>query len=592
MRFVFAACVFGLLTGACSAAEPHWIRIQSPNFEIYSTGSENSTRDTLRQFEQVRAFFLSTLPTKDEKPLPVRIVVFNSLKEYEPYRLNEFATAYYYGGAERDTIVMSHGGSENFPTAIHEYVHLVVRHAGVTLPPWLNEGLAEFYSTLHPLGSKVVVGEIIPGRLAEMQSEKWIPLAVILAADQNSPYYNEKNKAGSLYNEGWALTHMLSLSPEYRPKWREFVRAILDGKGSAEALTATYGKPLEAIEDDLSYYVRRRLFLAGTFDGQLEKVNQQFAPESAPAFDVKLMLLELAGRPGKEQEAEQQLQKLSAEEPSRPEPYLQLGYLAWRRGGNAEAQEQFEKAFGLGGRSTKMLWDYGRMIESSHPADAVRVLNELTALEPARRDVRIELAAALLNAGRASNSVETILALGKCTPEEAPRCLNVATYAYLKLNDRENAKDAAELYLKFATSPDDRQRAQQVLDFLKQPQQVVPSQRDLDDHLDDHLDDRGRPRLARRNVPEAAGEGVGAAPARVASDLSVAGSLVELVCGDVVKVVLETSAGKKALVIEDPAKIVATGRADGVQLSCGPQKPVPVRVDYDAAGTVRVIHFD
>jgi predicted Zn-dependent protease len=121
-----------------------------------------------------------------------------------------------------------------------------------------------------------------------------------------------------------------------------------------------------------------------------------------------------------------------------------------------------------------MLWDYGRMIESSRPADAVRVLNELTAREPARRDVRIELAAALLNAGRASDSVETILALGNCTPEEAPRCLSVATYAYLKLNDRDNAKDAAELYLKFATSPDDRQRAQQVLDFLKQPRQGIP----------------------------------------------------------------------------------------------------------------------
>jgi len=120
MRSLAAACIYALLTFPASASDPRWIRIQSPNFELYSTASERSARETLEEFEQVRAFFLNTLPTKDQKPLSVRIVTFNSVKEYEPYRFNEFATAYYYPGAERDTIVMSHGGSENFPTAIHE----------------------------------------------------------------------------------------------------------------------------------------------------------------------------------------------------------------------------------------------------------------------------------------------------------------------------------------------------------------------------------------------------------------------------------------------------------------------------------------
>src|SRR5262249_246464 len=119
MRFLAAAYTLALFTSSATAGDPRWIRIQSPNFELSSTTRERSARETLEEFEQVRAFFLNTLPTKDQKPLPVRIVTFNSDKEYEPYRLNEFATAYYHPGAERDTIVMSHGGSENFHTAIH-----------------------------------------------------------------------------------------------------------------------------------------------------------------------------------------------------------------------------------------------------------------------------------------------------------------------------------------------------------------------------------------------------------------------------------------------------------------------------------------
>ncbi len=444
MRFLAAASIYALSICSAFAAEIHWIRIQSPNFELYSTASERSARETLEEFEQVRAFFLNTLPTKDQKPLPVRIVTFNSAKEYEPYRFNEFATAYYYPGAERDTIVMSHGGSETFPTAIHEYVHLVIQHAGVKPPPWLNEGLAEFYSTLRPLGGKIVVGDIIPGRLAALQTEAWVPLSVILGVDHSSPYYNEKNKAGSFYNEGWALTHMLSLTGEYRPKWSQVVAEIIKGKDSAEALPEVYGKPLSVIDQDLQNYLRGNRFLAGTFDARLEKVNQSFAAEPAPLFDVKLMLLDLNERRGKERETEEQIEKLSAEQPSRPEPYAQLGYLAWRRRGSREAEKQFAKAFELGGRSTRMLWDYGRMIESSRPAEAVQVLDELTALEPARRDVKIELAAALLNAKRPDDSVKTLLTLGGCTPEEAPRCVGVATYAYLKLNDRVKAAATAK----------------------------------------------------------------------------------------------------------------------------------------------------
>ena len=98
---------------------------------------------------------------------------------------------------------------------MHEYVHLVARHAGLKFPPWLNEGTAELYSTIRMQGDKVLVGDLIPARIQALKSDEWVPLSVILSAGPDSPYYNEKNKAGSLYNEGWALVHMLQLSPDY-----------------------------------------------------------------------------------------------------------------------------------------------------------------------------------------------------------------------------------------------------------------------------------------------------------------------------------------------------------------------------------------
>jgi hypothetical protein len=144
----------------------------------------------------------------------VRIVAFGSKKDYEPYRFNEFASAYYHPGTERDYIVMSETGIDTFPIAVHEYMHLVMRHADLNFAPWMNEGFAELYSTLKPMGDQVLIGSLIPGRVRALREDKWIPLSVILAADRDSPYYNEKARAGSLYNEGWALIHMLSLSKD------------------------------------------------------------------------------------------------------------------------------------------------------------------------------------------------------------------------------------------------------------------------------------------------------------------------------------------------------------------------------------------
>ena len=279
----------GLITliAVSTAAEPRWIVMRLGNFEVFSTAGERATRDTVRQFQQARNFFNQALPSLQGGDVPVRVVVFGSKKEYEPYKFNEFAAAYYHSSGQHDYIVMSSAGAENFPIAVHEYVHLLVRHSGIKLPIWLNEGLAELYSTIRPMGDKVLVGDIIPGHMQWLLTEKWTPLPIILAAGHDSPYYNEKNKAGSLYNESWALTHMLVLSDEYRGGFTKMLAAILSGTPSEQALTATYGKPIGQIQKELNAYPLQ----GGLFPAGLDKIGDKIEPEAAPEIDVLLTLV-------------------------------------------------------------------------------------------------------------------------------------------------------------------------------------------------------------------------------------------------------------------------------------------------------------
>ena len=131
------------------AADPKWIRMPSPGFEIYSSAGEGNTRRVLRHFELASEFFAQVTGTVPAKAEPVRVIVFGSKKEYEPYRPNEFAAAFYLGGAARDYIVLGGTSDDVFPIAVHEYVHLIVQNAGTRLPPWLSEGLAEQIGRAH-----------------------------------------------------------------------------------------------------------------------------------------------------------------------------------------------------------------------------------------------------------------------------------------------------------------------------------------------------------------------------------------------------------------------------------------------------------
>ncbi len=83
------------------------------------------------------------------------------------------------------------------------------------MPIWLNEGMAEVYSTLKRDGGQIRVGSVPQGRDILLWQKKWLPLAALVALARDSGEYNEKDRAGVFYAQSWLLTHMLMLSPEY-----------------------------------------------------------------------------------------------------------------------------------------------------------------------------------------------------------------------------------------------------------------------------------------------------------------------------------------------------------------------------------------
>ncbi len=274
--------------------------MSSPNFELLTTAGSSDARRTVEYFEQVRGFFVQGRDVKVDTKLPVTIVLFRNEKEFKPYSTNEVAIAYYVGDNSRDYIVMGHTGNQVRPTAVHEYIHLLLRRLDINVPIWLNEGMAEVYSTISPLANKIAVGAVPEGRAWALQ-DKWLPLTTVLSVGYKSPEYNKKQHAGMFYAQSWMLVHMLMLGHDYRSGFSKFLAMVIEdgtAEGCASAFEKVYGKSPGEVEKDLAAYYRSGARKVAVFDTRFEKIGG-LEPASAEEFTVDLHLARILAASGR-----------------------------------------------------------------------------------------------------------------------------------------------------------------------------------------------------------------------------------------------------------------------------------------------------
>ena len=145
-------------------------------------------------------------------------------------------------------------------------------------------------------------GSVMLGRLQALSRDAWVPMETILAADQSSPYYNETKQAGSLYNQSWALVHMLATTQPFIKFW-ELIEAVQKGTPSVKAIEAVYGNSFPEIEKDLKFYIKSNSFKRLVMKLKLDGV-EKLAAQPADMFDVREAQAEiLMGLKAKQAEA-------------------------------------------------------------------------------------------------------------------------------------------------------------------------------------------------------------------------------------------------------------------------------------------------
>jgi tetratricopeptide (TPR) repeat protein len=560
-------------------AEPDsgWSLVRSSHFEVYSQAGEMRGRAALLWFEQLHAFFEQS-GMNQPATAPVRVIGFRSVKEYGAYRLRPSADAYYIGTENRDYIVMPSLAPGDFPIAAHEYVHEVLHRNGKKFPLWLNEGLAEFFSTLR-IGEKgCEIGGDLPAHSQILQRRAWAPFSELLAITADSLSMRGREEKELVYAQSWALTEMLALSPEYASRFLE----LMAGKRTFASL---YGRSLEAITKDVHAWIADRKFARATLPGISVRAIMPEASE-LPPFAARKLMAELLAAMGELDRAEAAYRDLAHESPGNPEVQAAAGMIAMRKGDRQKAREAWKFAIDEGVADAGLCYRYAMLAqEAGLKTDEIRpALERAVALKPDFDDARYSLGLMESNAGEYEAALVQLRAMKTVTSGRAYGYWVAVAYALTQLDRRDEAKAATQEAMKHAASAAERKRASE-LAYMTETDVAVQFTRDAN----------GQPQLVMTRIPHGSRNWNPFIEQR--DDIRrVEGQLRTIECGNnkITAMGVDTAHGSLRLAVPDPSRVLM--RNAPAEFLCGQQSAQAVQIEYaiskeGADGILRGMEF-
>ena len=585
------------LAAEAGVSAPAWVKMDSPHFELFTNAGERSGRRTILYFEQVRDFFLKTGNVGNVPSFPVRIIRFRSPREFEPYRPYKAASAFYMSSPKRDLIVMGTSDRQTKNAAVHEYVHLLVKHSGAELPVWLNEGLAELYSTLEPQGKQVAFGKAA----RVLGDRQWLPLEELMSVDYDSSHFDERDRTKVFYAQSWALTHMLCLSKQYRERFYDFLKGV-DGDTGEEAFRWVYGKTLDQVESDFKRYVVQKRLPETVYEIRLNKSAEKPKVQPATETEVSLVKAGLLVGLNKREQALEIYRDLARRHPGDWRIPEALGYLASYSGDGESARRHFAKAVKLEAANPRLYYDFALLLQEGdgEPEAIKAALRKAITLKPDFDDGHRLLGSILLLEGKPGMALSQLMRVKHLSRQEAVPHYRTVAQLYHRLGRLEAARQAAALSRKYARSPEEVDSAEELMEWIgvgneDAPEEAPPlaaAEAPGTASFAPHQEESDQP----SNAPPAT-SGAHMAPSRV----EVQGSFSRLDClGQRARLHLLVEGKPLALAILDAAAVTVSGPEGGlVELSCGKQEPRPVTIEYQpsedadfgTAGIVKAIQI-
>lgn len=362
----------------------------------------------LTKFEGMRSTLAQVLPPGPMEPTErIEIVLFDRQKDYEELGSSvRGSQAYFTTQLAADLepqpvlVLQSELANEGLATFLHELSHRFLRQRYRDLPVWLNEGLAQFYSTLRVQDGTIRVG----GRLRSLDFTElpyvwaaWyedshqiqIPamdapsVRDLIDADASAFYAGareegasskEARKHAAFYAGAWKLVQLLMHGPDVgaRTRFQSFLAALERGERAKPAFHEAFGaEGFARLEQQFhAYLMEVRLGVGVT----AYRIPAAAPPEREVGMsDAEVHLLWARLRPWNQastRAVEQELEEAHARNPASPEAYFRRATFRLQLADFDGARRDF--ALALAARPDEPRYLYGLLLWCIWKADRSR----------------------------------------------------------------------------------------------------------------------------------------------------------------------------------------------------------------------------
>lgn len=403
---VFLAAVSVLLSGgwwATNAARDSWISVRSKHLFVVGNAGEKEIQQVATRLEQFRDAVSQVFPNAGlNERVPTTVIVFKNDDSFSPFKTSENNAGYFQPGQDVNYITLStesRGDQDSINIGFHEFTHLLVNTSFGQVPPWLNEGLAEFYSTLN-FGSdrKVILGRPIRRHASLLRHNSLIPLRTLFQVDYKSPHYNESDKQSIFYAESWALMHYLMIhrTGQRASQMWKFLDLVRTNVPTEDAFQRSFETTFEALENELRLYIQQDFYRVIESSMVMKPETEMRLTANAVSEAESQAYLGDLLQHGNRPEAEEFLHRALTLDPNLVLAHASLGMLYFRQGKSGEALMSLERA--AKGDTTNYLAHYyyayvlsrqgetdlkpGSGFSSESAAEARRELNKAILLRP------------------------------------------------------------------------------------------------------------------------------------------------------------------------------------------------------------------
>src|SRR5262249_46048547 len=197
-------------------------------------------------------------------PTPTYVFAFRDQESFAPFARatgSENVAGFFNSAGEANYIALNMGAGRAPESIVyHEDVHYLFEENDPLVRRWLNEGLAEYYSTFTVDNGVPSVGKPIESHIRWLRTHRLIPLAELFATTHASRDYHEGDRQGVFYAESWALVHYVLLGSSHKAEMVDFLSRLGRGEPTDTAFRSALGGDYGAVEEELWRYVRQEAF--------------------------------------------------------------------------------------------------------------------------------------------------------------------------------------------------------------------------------------------------------------------------------------------------------------------------------------------